>query len=279
MLITAATLVSPQTVARYGTKSTEQRQVVESEGKKASRAQPSDPLLDLPQLRETRTSLIGGVVESVDLVRDRLMLRPFGGRRLEIAFDPRTQFTRGGETANVQSLHRGDRVHIETVLQNNRVFARRIHLSSDISLGEAQGQVIRYDAAARQFTMRDELSSRPIQFALPEGTGNADLSPGTLVRVRFQPDAGRAVARDILVLAVPGSAFTFVGRVINLNLVTRELVLASSTDHHKYQIQFNPAQVEPREDLREGAEVSIIARFDGEHYVAESVTVSLRPSQ
>lgn len=277
ILLSATALVSSQTVAESGGKSTEQQQAVKPGEAEASRAKASDPLLDLPQLRDARTSVIGGVVESVDPVRDRLILRPFGGRRLEIVFDPRTQFVRGAETANVQSLHRGDRIHVETALQGNRVFARRIHLPSDAGLGEATGQVIQYDSTAGRFTMRDDLSSRPIQFALQSSTGKADLSPGTLVRVRFLPGTGRAVAREILVLAAPGSVFTFVGRVTFLNLASHELVVASSTDDKKYQIQFNPERVEQRNALREGADVTIVARFDGDHYVADSVSVLPHP--
>lgn len=281
ILLSLTTLVSSQAVPADGSMSVEPRQSLRSvEAKASPRAPASDPLLDLAPLRETRTSLIGGVVESVDPVRDRLVLRPFGGRKLEIVFDPRTQFLRGGETAGVQSLHRGDRVHVETVLQGSRVFARIIHLPSDTGLGEAWGQILKYDAAAGQFTMRDELSSRPIQFSLQNSsTGKSDLSPGTLVRVRFLPGAGRAVAREIVVLAAPGSAFTFVGRVTYLNLASRQLVVVSSTDNKKYEIQLNPALVESGDHLREGVDVTIAARFDGEHYVAENVTVSPSPIQ
>ena len=278
ILLTATALVSSQTVAESGTRGTEHQQAVKSGEAEASRGQAADPLLDLPQLRDARTSVIGGVVESVDRVRDRVVLRPFGAHKLEIVFDPRTQFIRGRETVNVQSLHRGDRIHVETVLQGNRVFARRIHLPSDMGLGGATGQVIKYDSAAGRFTMRDELSSRPIQFALQSSsTGKADLSPGTLVRVRFLPGTSGAVASEILVLAAPGSIFTFVGRVTYLNLASHELVVASSTDDKKYRIQFNPERVEQRDALREGADVTIAARFDGDHYVAESVAVLPHP--
>jgi hypothetical protein len=82
------------------------------------------------------------------------------------------------------------------------------------------------------------------------------------------------LAREIAVLAVPGSSFTFAGEVINLDLRTGLLVLASSTDRKTYEIYLDQAPDTVDDNLRQGAHVSVIARFDGNRYVARSVTVS-----
>jgi hypothetical protein len=77
------------------------------------------------------------------------------------------------------------------------------------------------------------------------------------------------------VLIAPGAVFTFSGRVTFLDLSAQEVVLLSATDNTRYEIQLNPAalQEDSLAHLREGANVTIAARFDGRGYVAESVTL------
>ncbi|MGZ4733649.1 MAG: hypothetical protein ACXVZH_16065 [Terriglobales bacterium] len=238
--------------------------------------QGPDPLLDLPRLKQSRASLIGGTLGNIDRLRGRFILRLFGGGKLTIVFDPRTQFVHEGKAANAQDMHAGDRVYVETVLDGTAVFAKTIHVFTGAAQGTTVGQIIAYDAAQGSLSIRDQLSSRPVQFHVTSKTiiTGAGVGPGALVQVSFVGGKGPALVREIVVLAAPGSVFTFAGRITFLDFASHELVLASATDN-RYEIQFNPATIEAdaREHLQEGASVTVAARFNGQRYVAESVTV------
>ena len=132
--------------------------------------QDPDPLLDLPPVPKSGATLVGGIVERMDRVRDRIVVRPFGGGKMEIAFDPRTKFLRGEQAAAARDLHPGDRVHIETVNEGSRIFAKKIHLGLAGAPGEARGQVVAYDAANGTININDELSARPVQFRIDKST-------------------------------------------------------------------------------------------------------------
>ena len=96
---------------------------------------------------------------------------------------------------------------------------------------------------------------------------------GSLVEVNFLWGSNRAFAREVNVLASPGSFFTFVGRITYLDMSSHSLVVASATDDKKYAIKFNPQQVNAWDRLHEGTNVSVKAKFDGENYTAEDVAV------
>jgi hypothetical protein len=257
-----------------------------SDGAKAAHApsnQEPDKLLDLPPLKPTRASLMGGALESIDRVRSRLVLRLFGGGKLTIAFDPRTQFLRGTELVRVQDMHAGERVYVETVLDGTAVFAKTVHLPTEAAQGSVQGQVIGYDAGQGSLSVRDQLSSQPVRFRVTSKTiitGNG-IAPGALVQLSFLPGENPALVREIKVLIAPGSVFTFSGRITFLDLASDELVLASATDDNRYEIKLNPAAAagDSIARLQEGATVTIAARFNGQSYVAESVTVLSHPDQ
>ena len=239
--------------------------------------QASDGLFDLPPLKQSPASLIGGALESIDRVRDRLVLRPFGQGRITVAFDPRTQFLRGDRKVRAQDMRPGDRVYVETVLDGTTVFAKTVHLPAEVALGAVTGQVVSYDAARGNLSVRDELSSEPARFRVTSSTmiTGAGVGPGALVQLSFLPGEAPPIAREIRVLIARGSAFTFSGQVTFLDLSAQELVLLSATDNNRYEIQLNPAalQGDSWSRLREGANVTIGARFDGRSYVAESVTL------
>ena len=239
--------------------------------------QAPDKLFDLPRLKQGRASLVGGALESIDRLRGRFVLRPFGRGKLTIAFDPRTQFMRGTEVAGAQDMHPGDRVYVETVLDGTAVFAKTVLLPKDAALGAALGQVVAYDAAQGSLSIRDQLSSQPVKFRVTAKTiiTGAGVGPGALVEVSFLPGKDPTLAREILILAAPGSVFTFTGRITFLDLTSHELVLANTSDDSHYEIQFNPAAIpaDATERLLEGATVTVSVRFNGQRYVAESVTV------
>jgi len=239
------------------------------------KAKDPDPLLDLPPVPKAGATLVGGVVARLDRVRDRIVLKPFGGGQLEICFDPRTKFMRGEQVATARDLHLGDRVHVETVNEGSRIFAKQIHFGVEGLEGEAHGQVVAYDGTNGTISINDELSARPVRFRIDKSTHlkGAGLAVGSLVEVGFVAGSNRAVARNVNVLASPGSVFTFVGRITYLDLSSHSLVVASSTDEKKYALKFNPQQVNAWNRLHEGTNVSVKARFDGDNYTAEDIAV------
>src|SRR5271167_1635129 len=50
----------------------------------------------LPSAPKGKSTVIGGSIRSVDRVRDQFMLDVFGGRKLKVLFDERTQIYRDG---------------------------------------------------------------------------------------------------------------------------------------------------------------------------------------
>jgi hypothetical protein len=89
------------------------------------------------------------------------------------------------------------------------------------------------------------------------------------------------LAQQIQVLAAPGALFAFSGRITFLDLAAHQLVVANASDDNRYEIQFNPAVLEgdAKAHLQEGANVTIAARFNGQGYIAESVTVLSHPPE
>jgi hypothetical protein len=223
-------------------------------------------------------------VARLDRVRDEITLQIFGGGKMKISFDARTNIYRGGNLVSTTDLHQGDRVYIDTILNGSTVFARNIRLKATASAGESQGTVISYYADKNELLLRDALSPDPLKIHLTPQTqvvqGNrmssfSALTPGTLVAVTFGAQKnGGDVARQISLLAVPGSIFTFAGRVTGLDLRLGLLVLTSSTDGKTYEVYLDPALVAVDDKVREAADVSVVTRFDGSRYVAQSLTVN-----
>jgi hypothetical protein len=245
------------------------------------RAQDPDPLLDLPPVSQAGATLVGGIIEKLDRVRDRIVIKPFGGGQLDIAFDPRTKIVRGEQKVGARDLKVGERVHIETVTDGPRIFAKKIHIGLETAQGEAHGQVVSYDVTRGEITINDELSSQPVRFHVDKATklSGEGLQVGSLVDVNFLAGTNRASAREVKVLAAPGSLFTFSGNITYLDLASHSLVVASSTDDKKYPIKFDPQRVNAWERLHEGTNVLVKARFDGQNYTAEEVTVMSAAAQ
>jgi hypothetical protein len=247
----------------------------------APRPQDPDPLLDLPALSKSGATVLGGTIAKLDRVRDHLTVKAFGGGKVEVSFDPRTSFVRGEQPAGPRDLHVGDRIHVETITQGTRIFAKRIHIGSDGGLGEAHGQVVSYDAGNGLIGINDELSEQPVRFRINNSTHltGQQLAVGALVEVNFSSGTNHALAREVKVLAAPGSVFSFVGRITYLDMASHSLVVDSSTDQKKYAIKFNPARVNAWDRLHEGTNISVKARFDGSTYIAEDVAVMSTAAQ
>lgn len=244
----------------------------------------------LPPMPLGKSTVIGGAIRGVDRVRDQFTLDVFGGRTLKVLFDERTQVYRDGLKGAMRDLRAGDHASVETVLDGTTVFARSIHLLSGSPEGECQGQVMKYDPADRELTVRDVLSRGPVRMRVPVGTaivrqgqavsasadlGSSDLVTGTLISVRFQSDnKGRGVASQIAILATPGTVFVFVGNVASLDLHSGLVVLVDPRDDKHYDIFFDPARFPMSRELHEGVDITLTAEFDGSRYVAKAITIN-----
>jgi hypothetical protein len=237
-----------------------------------------------------RSTVIGGAIRGVDRVRDQFTLNIFGGRRLKVLFDARTQVYRDGLKSDLRDLHPGDHVSVETVLEGTSVFARSIHLLSALPEGECEGQVLNYDPVSRELTVRDVLSREPVKLSVPAGTvfarqgqaasasmdvGSSELLKGTLVSVKFHSDNdGQGVVSQIAILATPGTAFVFVGNVVFLDLHSGLLALVDPRDERRYEVFFDSARFPMSREIHEGADVTLTADFDGSRYVARAITIN-----
>jgi hypothetical protein len=245
---------------------------------------PASLLPDLPALRPAKASLIGGTINKLDRVRDQLTVQIFGGGKMQIAFDTRTHIYNNGAPGSTSDLRKGDRIYIDTVLDGSTIFAKTIRLKTSASAGESQGVVIGYRADKGELELRDLLSPRPLKIRLTSQTkivegdrteSASKLSQGTLVAVKFGAQQnGSDVASEVSILAVSGASFTFVGTVTAVDLRLGLLVLNSSVDHKTYEVSLDPALLPTDDTLRPGADVTVLSRFDGNRYVARTVTVN-----
>ncbi len=247
-------------------------------------AEDYDPLLDPPPLPNSSVTLIGGTVTSVDEIQNRLTVKPFGGKqRLHMNFDVRTHIFRNGLEATERDLKPGDRIYLDTMLDGSKVFAKSIWIRNSAGSGNGRGQIIRYDSHANTLTLRDDVSTEPVNFRLDSGTvirtgdstgSVADLKSGSLVAVTFDPQQGRSgVVREISILAEPGSVFTFMGKVTFIDLSQKMIALANQSDDKDYNIYFKSLPAADMQGLREGSRLSISAIFDGSRYVAQKIDI------
>jgi hypothetical protein len=253
---------------------------------------PSAAAANLPALPpppKGRSTVEGGTIRSVDPVRDQLMLNVYGTKPMKILYDERTQVYRDGVKAPLSDLHAKDHASVETVLDGTKIFAVSIHMLSKPPEGEAQGQVLSYDAGTGQLTISAALSQKPVTLHVPAGTsivgvgqvtvsspsaGLADLVKGTLVLVNFNSgNNGRGVATKISILAAPGSSFAFTGNVVSLDLAANRMVLVDPKDDQSYSIVFEPGRFPMSRDFHVGTHVTVTALFDGSHYVATGAKV------
>jgi hypothetical protein len=243
----------------------------------------------LPPAPQGKSTVIGGAIRGVDRVRDQFTLDVFGGRALKVLFDERTHIYRDGVKGSMGDLRAGDHVSVETVLDGTTVFARSIHMLSELPRGDSQGQVTDYNFADHELTMLDAQSRQLVKFRVPDGTafvrqgqaatsavepGPGDLVTGTLISVKFQSDnKGHGVASQVAILATPGTAFVFAGNVASLDLHSGLLVVVDPRDDKRYDVFFDSARFPVSRDLHEGADVMVTADFDGARYVANAITV------
>ncbi|MGB6675080.1 MAG: DUF5666 domain-containing protein [Terriglobales bacterium] len=241
-------------------------------------------LPDLPAIPKGKSTVVGGAIRDVDGVRDQLTLSIFGARPMKVLFDERTQVYRDGLKGSLRDLRAGEHVSVETMLDGTTIFARSIHMLSQLPEGQCQGQVLSYDRSTGELVVRDSLSPAPVKLHVSSATkishqgqesSSGDLIPGTLISADFQADnGGKNVARNIALLATPGSAFVFKGNVVFLDLHSGQLALVDPRDDKRYEISFDPDRFGINHDVREGSDVTVTANFDGQHYSASAVSLN-----
>lgn len=241
---------------------------------------PTTLLPTLPSVSGKKATLVGGTLDRLDRVRDQVTVRLFGGGQMSALFDPRTRVYRAGKQVTISDLRQGDRIYLDTVLDGTSVFARVIRLDSAAAGGESQGIVL--NNRGDEVTLRDGLNPSPVDIRLSSSTkffynhqsvSPSLLQPGSLVTVSFEAHGnGHDVAREITILALPGTRFTFRGQVVHIDLRTGLLVLNSSTDHKTYELYLDPSSP-PNDNLHPGANVTVIASFEDSRYVAQTITI------
>lgn len=241
----------------------------------------------LPPPPSGKSTVLGGEIQEVNPVLDQLTLKVSGGHAVKVLFDARTKIYLDGKRMSLLDLHPENHASVQTVLDGNNIFAISIHMLSASPKGEYQGQVVSYDRGSGELTVSSVLSREPVRLRVPENTpvsrkgqasfasaaaGASDLRAGSLVAVDFHSDGkGHAVASHIDILATPGSAFVFSGRISRLNLADGTLVLVGAQDNRSYEVFFDHAQLQAVKQLHEGDNVSVTASFTGNRYTVSSI--------
>ena len=245
-----------------------------------------DPILDPPPVPRTTTTMVGGTISSIDRLRNRMTVHVFGGGHWSVNFDERTHIFHNGAETTQLALKKGERVYVDTQRDNNKhdIFARNIRVGVATLPADADGQIIAVDTKHNELTLRDTLNSVPVRFAVDPETRISngqtpatfkDMKPGTLVHVRFAAESpNRGLAREVSIVAAPGSTFTFAGKLTFLDLHRGLMAVQNSADEKNYEIHFSSATVADRSSLSVGRDVLVRAIFEGARYSAQSVSVT-----
>lgn len=248
-----------------------------------------DPILDPPPFPTGMTTLVGGIISSVDPIRNHLTISIYGGGHWTIFYDERTHIFRNGAEATWLTLKKGERVYVDTMLDNNGhdIFARNIRVGITAPPAVVEGQIVDVDLSRSLLTLRDSINTVPVHFSVDSDTrisrGATALSlrevhPGSLVRVRFAAErANHGLARDITIVAVPGSSYTFAGPITFLDTHRGILAVHSNLDNKTYDLHLSPSQANLRE-LAVGAEIMVTATFEASQYSVQEITVT-RPAR
>ena len=246
---------------------------------------PYDPYVEPPPLPKGKATLIGGIATSVDHVRNRITIQPFGGgKKVKVFVDERSHIYRNGTETTILGIRKGDRIYVDTLLDtNNKIFAKNARVVTETGLAEVRGQVIATNRGRGTISLRDQLSAQPVTFSVNGATSYsstkgpataADVQPGSLVDVQFSPRrSDRDLAREIVVVAKPGDDYIFSGVVTNLDMRTNSLFVDNHSDDQTYEVHFTPGAVADLRDLKVGSEVTAHAVFDGREYRASNIRI------
>ncbi len=226
-----------------------------------------------------KVGLVRGVVKRLDPIHDQLLIHAFGGGDLRIAFDGRTQLFSENTRTRLSSIPAGSVVSVDTVIYGGKLFARAVRKGPS-NAAELSGQVVGYNAAKSRLTLRDPINPDGVALRITSSTTVVNqgqpaalsvLSPGMLVRVWFSP--AQNAANKVEILAERGNSFTFEGRIIAVDLRSRVLSLSNDTDQSIRELAIGALDANSLGLLREGAEVSVQAEFDGDRYELRTVTL------
>jgi hypothetical protein len=140
--------------------------------------------------------------------------------------------------------------------------------------------VVKIRSNRSELILRDALAPNPVAVRLSPSTRISEagrsvplmaLVAGSLIKLSFSsaPGAGNT-ATEISILAEPGVRYTFSGQVLHIDLRTGLLVVNSSTDGKAYEV-YLASGMNPDENLRPGAKLTVTAEFDGQRYVVRTI--------
>ena len=105
------------------------------------------------------------------------------------------------------------------------------------------------------------------------------MRPGALIAVKFSPRSRNAGSADeISIIAEPGTAFTYFGRVTHLDIRSGSLSIENRADGKTYDVHFDPSTRVP-DNLLVGSQVTVVATFEGDRYTTQSIEVNAGPDQ
>jgi hypothetical protein len=247
---------------------------------------PVDPNSLIPNspAPKGKATLVGGTITRLDRVQDQLVIRPFGGGETKVLFDGRTQVFSDGNKASPRDLQPGQKAYVDIVPDKSEIFAKAIRVVSQGNGGESRGQIVSFDRDRSEIMLNDGLSPETFRVQIAPGTkivrGDKETStnsllPGTLVALKFNPaHNGVIAAREISILAEPGTSFTFQGKVSFLDLHRGLVVVVDPRDKKSYEIHFNPVTVRIAGDLQLDSNVTVNAAFNGQNYATSAIMVN-----
>lgn len=239
----------------------------------------ADDDVPVPGKPGAKVSLVRGVLKRMDPIHDQLVVHAFGGHDLRIGFDPRTKLLPENKGTQLSSLPLGTVIAVDTVIDGGKLFARSVR-TSPANAAELNGQVVRYDVTRSRLILRDPLSTEGTSIPVTSATtvvnqgrpaSPQDLAPGMLVRVWFSPAYN--AASKVEIFAQRGNSFTFAGRVISVDLRSHMMSLSNDTDQSVRELSIDSLDDSSLHMLREGANVTIQAEFDGDRYNVRSVAL------
>ena len=97
--------------------------------------------------------------------------------------------------------------------------------------------------------------------------------------MKFSPRSpSTGTAEEVSIIAAPGTSFTYFGRVTHLDLRSRLLAIENQADGKVYDVHFDSATRIPQ-NLTVGSQVTAVAMFRGNDYLAQSIEVNSAPDR